>query len=88
MIWILITDMDVTNLEFMTSWHRIILTCSGSNASSSHKRDGPYGGTHAWGPPFMWEEGQLIPEHLSFFPWHLLNSVKLKLHQTKPNLGT
>ena len=31
----------------------VILTCSESNAPSFHMRDGPHGGTHAWGPPLM-----------------------------------
>ena len=46
----------------------VILTCFGSNALFSHMRSGLHGGTHAWGPPLMWEKGALLPEQLSLFP--------------------
>ena len=43
---------DVLEHEGVWLWGVILISC-GSNAPFSHIRGGPYGETHAWGPPLM-----------------------------------
>ena len=84
LFWVLLCGYTFVQNTYACQWSayhtRVILTCSGSNAPFSHMKGRPHGGTHAWGPPLMWEEGALLPEHLSFFHhtypvtvflWHL-----------------